>query len=229
MKPIQYILLYARNYKLVLGVTIAAMLLLVGVELVIPWIIKTMIGAITDAEGSTLSMPLVTRLALMALAVYVAKATLEFLRSYMAHIAGWGVVADARRLIYSHMQRLSLRFYEDKQTGQLMSRIVNDTNKFELLIAHALPDIAVNVLMLIGVTTVLMLMNWQLALITMLPMPLIVWGLYLFAKYVRPAFFLEREKEGELNAILADKYFGYPRDQDFYPRKGRERACRRTD
>lgn len=208
MKPIQYILLYARNYKLVLGITVLSMLLLVAVELVIPWIIKTMIGAITNAGGSTLSMDLVTRLALMALAVYLAKAALEFLRSYMAHIAGWGVVADARRLIYSHMQKLSLRFYEDKQTGQLMSRIVNDTNKFELLIAHALPDIAVNVLMLIGVTTVLMLMNWRLALITMLPIPLIIWGLYLFAKYVRPAFFLERVKEGELNAILADNISG---------------------
>jgi ABC-type multidrug transport system fused ATPase/permease subunit len=103
----------------VLGVTIISMLLLVGVQLFIPWIIKTMVGAITNPAGDQLSMDYITKLALLAFAVYVARAVLQFLRSYMAHVAGWGVVADARKLIYEHLQRLSLRFYEDKQTGQL--------------------------------------------------------------------------------------------------------------
>jgi ATP-binding cassette subfamily B protein/subfamily B ATP-binding cassette protein MsbA len=126
----------------------------------------------------------------------------------MAHVAGWGVVADARKRVYEHLQRLSLRFYEDKQTGQLMSRVVNDTDKFELLIAHAIPDIAVNVLTLVGVTAVLLAMNWQLTLLSMVPIPLIVISLRLFAKYVRPAF-RERQKElGELNAILNDNLSG---------------------
>jgi ABC-type multidrug transport system fused ATPase/permease subunit len=53
-------------------------------------------------------------------------------------VAGWGVVADVRKYIYEHMQRLSLRFYEDKQIGQLMSNVVNDTDLFEQLISHAL-------------------------------------------------------------------------------------------
>ena len=66
----------------------------------------------------------------------------------MAHVAGWGVVADARQHIYEHLQRLSLRFYEDKQTGQLMSRMVNDSDLFERLIAHAVPDVLVNVITL---------------------------------------------------------------------------------
>jgi ATP-binding cassette, subfamily B, bacterial len=42
----------------------------------------------------------------------------------MSHVAGWGVVADVRKFIYTHMQRLSLRFYHDKQVGQLMSNVV---------------------------------------------------------------------------------------------------------
>ncbi len=70
------------------------------------------------------------------------------MRSYQAHIAGWGVVADLRKHLYRHLQRLSLRFYEDKQTGQLMSQVVNDSDLFEMLIAHAIPDIFVNILTL---------------------------------------------------------------------------------
>jgi len=208
MKPLRFLFIYARNYTGVLLITVVSMLCLVGAQLLIPWIIRSMIAAVTNLEGSTMSLPFVTRLALLALGVYVAKAGFQFLRSYMAHIAGWGVVADARRLIYGHMQRLSLRFYEDKQTGQLMSRLVNDTDKFELLIAHAIPDIIVNVLTLIGVTGVLLFLNWRLALFSMLPIPLILFALKIFARYVRPAFLREREKLGNLNAILNDNISG---------------------
>ena len=58
----------------------------------------------------------------------------------------------SRQVIYEHLQRLSLRFYENKQTGQLMSRMVNDSDLFERLIAHAMPDVLVNVLTFIGVS-----------------------------------------------------------------------------
>ena len=126
----------------------------------------------------------------------------------MAHVAGWGVVADVRQHIYEHLQRLSLRFYEDKQTGQLMSRVVNDSDLFEQLIAHAVPDVVVNVLTLIGVSAVLFRLNWQLTLLSLVPIPLVVLSLQVYARYVRPAF-RERQKElGELNATLNDNLSG---------------------
>jgi ATP-binding cassette subfamily B protein/subfamily B ATP-binding cassette protein MsbA len=208
LKPLHFLFGYARRYTWSLIVTVIAMLLLVAAQLVIPWIIKTMVAAVTGAEGSTISYAQVTRLALLALGVYVARAGLQFLRSYMAHVAGWGVVADARKLVYEHLQRLSLRFYADKQTGQLMSRVVNDSDKFELLIAHALPDLVVNILTLVGVTLVLFAMNWQLALLTLIPIPLILYALKAFAKYVAPAFAKRQQELGELNAILADNLSG---------------------
>ena len=207
-KPLKFLYGYASQYAGVLTITVISMLLLVGVQLLIPWILKTMVGAITGADGKVLTMEKVTDLALLALLVYVARAFLQFLRSYMAHVAGWGVVAEARKLIYAHLQRLSLRFYEDKQTGQLMSRMVNDSDKFELLIAHAIPDIAVNVLTLISVTFVLVNMNWQLTLLCMVPIPFILISLRLFARYVRPAFRERQQELGELNAILNDNISG---------------------
>lgn len=208
MKPLSFLFRFARRYTGVLLITIVSMLLLVGAQLLIPWIIKTMVAAVTAPEGNQMSLATVNRLALMALGVYVARALLQFLRSYMAHVAGWGVVADARKMIYEHLQKLSLRFYADKQTGQLMSRVVNDSDKFELLIAHAIPDIIVNILTLIGVTAVLMAINWKLALLSMVPIPLIVLSLRAFARYVRPAFRHRQEELGELNAILHDNLAG---------------------
>ena len=133
-------------YRTPLLATVVSMVLLVGVQLFAPWFIRELIATVRAGNTDSLSYSLIGRLALFALAIYAARAGLEFLRSYMAHVAGWGVVADVRVAIYRHLQRLSLHYYEDKQTGQLMSRVVNDSDLLEKLIAHAVPDVLVNVL-----------------------------------------------------------------------------------
>jgi ATP-binding cassette, subfamily B, bacterial len=174
LKSLGFVIKCARRYAGPLGITVASMLLLVGVQLLAPWLIRSMVATVTDPAAGPEAFDMVSRLALVALLVYAARAVLSFFRSYMAHVAGWHVVADVRRDIYNHLQRLSLRFYEDKQTGQLMSRMVNDSELLEQLIAHAIPDVLVNVLMLVGVMAVLVGMSWQLALLSLIPIPLIV-------------------------------------------------------
>ena len=199
---------FALPYRTPLLITVFSMVLLVGVQLFAPWFIRALIAAVRTGEAEALSSGLITRLALFALAIYAARAGLEFLRSYMAHVAGWGVVADVRVAIYRHLQRLSLHYYEDKQTGQLMSRMVNDSDLLEKLIAHAVPDVLVNVLTLVGVSAMLLTMNAQLTLLTLVPIPLIVLAMRGFAKYVRPAFRERQAELGELNAILQDNLSG---------------------
>ncbi len=208
MKSLKFLFGYARNYVRYLVVTVVSMTLLVGVQLLTPWIIKTMIAAVKDQVQGQIPMDTITRLALLALVIYVVRAGLQFLRSYMAHVAGWNVVAEVRRRTYRHLQRLSLRFYEDKQTGQLMSRVINDSDLLERLIAHAIPDVMVNALMFIGVSVVLINLNWQLTLMSMVPIPLIVLGMRGFAKYVRPAFRQRQKELAELNATLNDNLSG---------------------
>ncbi len=208
MKTFLFLYKYAKPYAVPLLVTVVSMVLLVGVQLLAPWIIKQMVAVVTDPDTGSDSIELITRLAVLALVVYAARAVLQFLRSYMAHVAGWNVVADVRSHIYEHLERLSLRFYEDKQTGQLMSRMVNDSDLIERLISHAVPDVLVNVLMFVGVCAVLFNMNWQLALLSLLPVPLIVITMRGFARYVRPAFRTRQAELGELNATLNDNLSG---------------------
>jgi ATP-binding cassette subfamily B protein len=207
-KPFQLIFTYARKYTLVLTITAISMLVLVGVQLLIPWIVKTLIATITTPGAMLTDMNLVTKLTIIVLVVYLARAGLQFLRSYMAHIAGWGVVADVRKYIYDHMQRLSLRFYEDKQVGTLMSNVVNDTDLFEQFIAHAIPDVVVNLITLIGVTAVLLSLNWKLTLLSSIPIPLVILSLRIYARYVRPAFRNRQKELGDLNATLNDNLSG---------------------
>jgi ATP-binding cassette subfamily B protein len=208
MTPFQLIFKYARKYSIFLTITAISMLALVGVQLLIPWVIKLLVAEVTKPDVSLDAMGYITRLALIVLAVYIARSVLQFLRSYMAHMAGWGVVADVRKYIYDHMQRLSLRFYEDKQVGQLMSNVVNDTDLFEQLIAHAIPDVVVNAITFIAVTIVLVGLNWKLTLLSTIPIPLVFLSLRIVAKYVRPAFRTRQKQLGDLNAMLNDNLSG---------------------
>jgi len=209
------VLRHVKRYKLPLALTIVSMLILVGVQLIAPWLVRTMIAAVTAPTAGVQTLTEVSRLALIALAVYIVRALMQFVRSYQAHVAGWHVVADVRNEVYQHLQRLSLRFYEDKQTGQLMSRMVNDSDLLEQLVAHAIPDVLVNVLMLVGVTAVLASMSWRLALFSLLPIPLIILAMRGFARYVRPAFRRRQVELGELNAALNDNISGIREIQAF--------------
>ena len=208
MKPFSLIFKYAKKYTGSLIVASLSMLALVGAQLLIPWIIKSLISLVTEPDGSVDTIITITKMTGLVLVVYVVRAILQFLRSYLAHYAGWGVVADVRKFIYDHMQRLSLRFYEDKQVGQLMSNVVNDTDLFEQLIAHAIPDVVVNILTFLGVTAVLLNLNWKLTLLSMLPIPLVILSLRVYAKYVRPAFRSRQKELGDLNAMLNDNLSG---------------------
>ena len=208
MKSLRFVFQFTGKYAGVISLTILSMLLLVGVQLYAPWLVKSMIEIVTDSAGSPVDLARITKLALWALALYAARSVLQFARSYLAHIAGWNVVADVRSMVYQHLQRLSLRFYEDKQTGQLMSRVVNDADLIEHLISHAIPDVIANSLMLVGVIAVLGNMNWKLTFLSMIPVPMIALAMQGFTKYVRPAFRARQTILGDLNASLNDNLSG---------------------
>lgn len=208
MKPFNLLGKLARKYWKLILITTLTMLGLVGAQLLIPWIIRLLIDRLTTQPLNQGTVDFISRISAIALLVFIARAFMQFIRSYAAHKAGWGVVSDARRLVYEHIQKLSLRFYEDKQTGQLMSRIINDTDLFERMIAHALPDVIVNGITLIGVTAILLSMNVQLTLLTLIPIPLIIIALIGYSKIVRPAFRNRQQSLGELNAVLNDNLSG---------------------
>ena len=199
---------YMRKYRGMLFLTVISMLLLVGVQLLAPWLVKTMISTVTDAQAIQTGLSRVTQLAIFALLAYAARALLQFARSYMAHVAGWNVVADVRADLFQHLQQLSLRFYENRQTGQLMSQLVNDADLLEHMIAHAIPDIIANSLLLIGVIAILLNINTPLTLLSMIPIPLIILVMKGFNTYVRPAFRARQIKLGDLNAVLNDSLSG---------------------
>lgn len=210
-----------------LVITAVAIIALTGLDLIAPQLVRQML-AYLETEGM-LSMDNLQPIALGLLGLYLVKIVFRFLASYMSHVGSWKLVANMRTHVYDHMQKLSLGFFQDKQTGQLMSITINDVRTFESLIAHAIPDLAANVLVLVGVATILFNMNPKLAALTLIPVPLLVIATRFYGTKVRPNFSLAQEKIGELNAVLQDNFSGLKEIQIFNKQeKERERVNDRS-
>ena len=89
-----------------------------------------------------------------------------------------------------------------------MSRVIDDTRNFEQLLAHAIPTLVVNSLMIIGISAILFSMNLILALYTLIPIPFLFWMVVKFSKISRPMFREVQKENAEINAILQDNFSG---------------------
>jgi ATP-binding cassette subfamily B protein len=159
-------------------------------------------------------MKKIVYLSLFLLALFAIRTVCQFLTNYLSHIASWRLVAKVRSQLYNHFQSLSMNYYHDKQTGQLMSRVVNDTATFESMIAHAIPDLVTNIITLIGVLVILLFINPVLAGLVCIPLPfLVLMGIIL--KRIRKYFRVGQEKIAELNGILQDNFSGMKEIQVF--------------
>jgi len=204
----------AARYK---GLYILAILSTLGLTLVnlsAPKVLSSMTGVVEKGVDDS-ALTVVSRLALILLALYLLRILFRFLSNYLAHKAAWYLVGDLRSRMYNKLQSLDLGFFHDKQTGDLMSRVVNDTRDFELLYAHMIPDMITNIVTFAGVLIILLTINWKLALITCCPIPLILASGVVFAKIVRPFFKASQKTMGELNAQLQDSLSGLHEIQSF--------------
>ena len=204
----------AARYKGLYILAILSTLLLTGVNLTAPKLLSKMTGIVGSGVDEA-ALKKITTLALSLLGLYLLRIVFRFMNNYLAHKAAWYLVGDLRDRMYKKLQSLDLGFFHDKQTGDLMSRVVNDTRDFELLYAHMIPDMITNLVTFGGVLTILLMINWKLALITCFPIPLILISGVIFAKIVRPFFKASQKSMGELNAKLQDNLSGLHEIQSF--------------
>ena len=204
----------AARYKVLYILAILSTLLLTGVNLAAPKLLSKMTGIVGEGVDSA-ALKQIVSLAIGLLVLYLLRIVFRFMNNYLAHKAAWYLVGDLRDRLYKKLQSLDLGFFHDKQTGDLMSRVVNDTRDFELLYAHMIPDMITNLVTFGGVLTILLVINWKLALITCFPIPLILISGVIFAKKVRPFFKASQKSMGELNAKLQDNLSGLHEIQSF--------------
>ncbi len=214
MKMLWRVAKEAKKYAALLAVAAVSTLLLTAVNLTAPRVL-TQMTSIVSSNFENAGMADIWRLTVTLLLLYLLRVLFRFLSSYLSHCAAWRLVQDLRMKVYNRIQSFSIGFFHDKQTGDLMSRVVNDTDQFELLYAHIMPESVTNLVTLVGVTVILFSINPQLALITCIPIPFILFSGWVLVKKVRPNFRAMRRSTAELNAKLQDNLSGIREIQAF--------------
>ncbi|MBT7101224.1 ABC transporter ATP-binding protein [Candidatus Poribacteria bacterium] len=128
---------------------------------------------------------------------------------------GQGLIFDMRSQAYRHVQKLSLSYFEDQQTGDVMSRVVNDVNSLESVIVGPVIRLITDVCRLGFVLYFCMLWDWQLTSLSLTAAPLLLLSTYFVGKLLRRNFRELRRKVGELNALIQDNISGIRIIQSF--------------
>ena len=204
----------AIRYRSLYVIAILSTFALTAVNLAAPKALSAMTGVVEQGVDEA-GLHRIGVLTAVLVSLYLLRVLFRFLSSYLAHKAAWHLVGDLRTRVYDKLERMHLGYFHDKQTGDLMSRVVNDTRDFELLYAHMIPESITNFVTVIGVLTMLLTVNPKLALITCAPIPLIMAAGVIFSKKVRPYFKAAQEKMGELNGKLQDNLSGVHEIQSF--------------
>jgi len=213
MKLLLQLVKSSKKYWGYLIFSLVAIAGMTAAQLYAPLVVRQLTQMAQNADPRLAEQAL--RLGFILAAVYFAQVLCSYIRSYYTHYAAWHFVADLQIKVYEKLQKLSMKFFHDKQTGQIMSRVVNDTNRVEVLIAHAVPDIIANVAIIVGVTIILFTINVRLAVLCLLAVPIVLVLSVLFAKLVLPLFRKGQQVLGELNANLQDNISGIKEIQVF--------------
>ena len=212
MKELKRFIIMAKPLWRVLAVTVLSLLGVSLMSLVTPEMVRRLTAALSTG---TATVKQITSFALILLGAYILRAVFTFLSKWQAHIAAWKFVAKLTLTVYEKLQTLSMSYYSDKQTGQIMSRVINDTRNMETLIAHALPDLMSNMLIIVLVAIMIFTINPVLALITLIPVPFVLLISTKFSTKVRPLFRRNQQVLGDLNGIMQDNLSGMKEIQAF--------------
>jgi len=207
---------YVRPYWKTLIVTGILLLLRTILSLLPPLFQREIVDQVIETHAlSNLGLLLAGLLGVHALSGLV-----DFGDLYIRHALGQRFIFDLRVRIYEHLQRLSLSFFEQTSTGELMSRVTNDVNALEQFVTHGVALTVVDLLRLLGASLVLLALDWRLALAVLIPLPIMAIGLRYFNQRVRPVYRRVRDRLGDINARLQDNLAGIRVIQAF----GQEKA-----
>lgn len=173
-------------------------------ELVPPWVIKIIIDDVIQAKQASL-LPWAIGLLVGA---YLLKNVFASLRIRLNNQLEQTVVHDLRRHIFSALQRLSITYFENRSTGEIMSRVTNDTEHVERIFIDGLEGMLTASLTLIGITGLLFMLNWKLAILSLLPIPVLVLSASWFTSRVHGYYRETRQSAAELNGYLQDALSG---------------------
>ena len=181
--------------------------LVVGVmlaQLAIPYLLKIAI----DRHIQPRNLDGLQFIALFMITAMVAELVLRYVNEYRMQMLGQRIMHDIRAQIFSHLQRLDVKYFDRNPVGRLMTRVMGDVQVLNELFTSGVIAIFANLLTVIGIMVMMLMMNWKLALVTLTVLPIIFTATTIYQIYSRRAFRDQRKHLARINAFLNEHILG---------------------
>ncbi len=197
------ILAYVKPYKTKLVIALIASILATLVWLAVPLGLRELLDAVFDDSDKVL----LNRVTLVLIGLFISQALLGFWGSYSLDWIGEKIVADLRKNLYEHLNRLSLKFYSNQRLGEITSRLTNDVAAIRDAVTGTLSEGLTQSINLVGSVILMVYLNWRLSLIIFITVPVITLAVRYFGQLIRK---LSREVQDRLadTTAIAEEALG---------------------
>lgn len=198
-----------------LSVAFVAMLVEAGTDLLEPWPLKVIFDHVLADKPTPAwlarwpqiagdKITLLDAAALSVVAIALVGAVASYTESYLSTAAGLRIGRELRRTVYAHLQRLSLSFYEQRKTGDLVARLTGDVDAAYDFVSSALLGGAFDVVVLVGMLAVMFSMDWRFTLVSLAIVPPLFFVVYSLTRRIKASTRAARKQETEIASIAQE-------------------------
>jgi subfamily B ATP-binding cassette protein MsbA len=182
--------------------TLAAIFLLLSTAagLIFPWVLQNLLDSVFVHHDQVL----LTQIALLLIAVFILRSLFDFGQNYLVSYTSERLVANLRKQVFGHLQTLSLAFFNQRRTGEIMSRVTTDVVVTQTGLTTNVLTLASQLLMLVGSVVIIFLIDWRLTLLIVTLVPLVVLIAVVFGRRFRGLTRGVQEELGVVNTILEE-------------------------
>ena len=194
----------ATPYKTLFVVTFLLAITLAPVSIVRPMLINRMVDdyiLMSDLTG-------LQYMAMILVGVLIVESIMRYVFIYNSNLLGQSVVKDLRVRIFRHILNLKPSFFDKTPIGVSTTRTINDIETINSVFSQGLITILADLLGIFAVVAVMLVTSWKLTLVCLIPLPIMIWGSYVFKEKVKKAFQVVRTKISDMNAFLQERISG---------------------
>ena len=171
-------------------------------------LIPKLVQVTIDREIVEGDMEGLRRMIAILFAILAAEGLLSFVNAYLTQWIGQQAIFDLRRKVYRHVQRQSLRFFDTRPIGQLITRVTSDVESLSQVLSAGVVTILGDLFKLIFIAWFMFSLDWQLALVTISVMPIMIYATFWFKRKVRDAYRDTRKQVARINSFLQEHVTG---------------------
>lgn len=177
------VLAYVNPYRKWMVISVITLLFSVALGLILPLVIRNLVDIVLLDKN----LQMLNRLALGLMVVFIVQAIFSFAHRLTLAFVGERIIADIRIQVFTHLQRLSLKFYADRRTGEIVSRLTNDVSLLQEAITNNLVALLRQAVTLLGAAVLLFVLNWRLTLVILAGIPVVTLTMVWLGRKIRRA------------------------------------------